>query len=189
MGAPQSRVRGVQVEVAAAVGTRGRPAGRQHADRRVHRRRRGRPGPRLHAGVPHPGDLEAAGTSRRGPAVVPQARGGTDQLSRQVQARVRGVRGAEGLLPRPDREAQVEADRGHHRRSGRRRDRWREAQRRSHLLLPATAAARGPGNHLPVVGKPAVPVAHPSRTVPRGAGRSRAHRSRHRGRACGSRRR
>ena len=87
----------------------------------------------------------------------------------------------QGLLPRADRAAPVAADRGHHRRSGVGRDRRREAQRRSHLLVPAAAAARRPGDHLPVVGQPAVPVADPSRPVRRGAGRSRAHRPRDRG--------
>ena len=46
----------------------------------------GRSRPRFHVGVPDPGDLEAAGAARGGPAVVPQARGGADQLPRQVRA-------------------------------------------------------------------------------------------------------
>ncbi len=47
--------------------------------------------------------------------------------------------------------------------------------------LPAAPPARGARDDLPIVGKPALPVADPSRTVPCRAGRSRAHRSRHRG--------
>ena len=49
--------------------------------------------------------------------------------------------------------------------------RRREAHRRGHLLLPSAAAARRLGDHLPVVGQPAVPAAHPSRPVPGATGR------------------
>ncbi len=55
------------------------------------------------------------------------------------------------------------------------------AHRRGHLLLSAPAASRGPGDHLPVVGQPALPVAHASRSVRGRAGRPRSHRPRHRG--------
>ena len=72
-------------------------------------------------------------------------------------------------------------DRGHHRRSGVGRDRRREAQRRSDLLVPAAAAARRPGDHLPIVGQPALPAAHPPRPVRRGAGRPRTDRPGDRG--------
>ena len=49
---------------------------------------------------------EAAGPAGRRPADVPQARGGVDQLPRQLRTGLRGVGGAEGLLPRADRAAQ-----------------------------------------------------------------------------------
>ena len=80
-------------------------------------------------------------------------------------------------------------DRRHHRRSGHRGDRRRKAQRRSHLLVPAAAAARRAGDHLPVLGQPAVSAAHPSRPVRRGTSRSRADRARRSRKACASRRR
>ncbi len=43
------------------------------------------------------------GLTRGGPAMVPQARGRIDQLPRQVEAGIRGIVGAEGLLPATDR--------------------------------------------------------------------------------------
>ena len=74
-----------------------------------------------------------------------------------------------------------QSDRGHHRRPRHRRDRRREADRRGHLLVPAPAPARRPGDHLPVVGQSALPAAHPPRAVRGRAGRPRADRPRHRG--------
>ena len=82
--------------------------------------------------------------------------------TRQVQARIRGVRGAQRLLPATNREAQVQTDRRHHRRPGHRRDRRREAQRRSDLLVPAALASRRAGNHLPVLGEPALSCCSPT---------------------------
>ena len=105
------------------------------------------------------------------------ARRRTDQLHGQVQACVRGVRGAEGLLPHPDRPARsqptediigdlvtAEID----------GEKLSDEAIYSFLRL---LAARRSGDHLPVVGKPAVPAAHPPRPV-RGRQRPTASSSR-----------
>ena len=174
---PQSGVRGVQVQGARALGTRGRAADLRRADRRIRRRRECGPGPRFHLRVPDASHRQAAGPARRGSADFPSPRSGVDQLHRQVRARIRGIRRAERLLPGTDRTAQGETDRRHHRRSRHRGDRRRKAQRRRHLLVPAVAASRRIGDHLPLVGQPVVPVAHSSRAVRGGPGRSRADRT------------
>ncbi len=106
--------------------------------------------------------------------MVPPPGDPTHQLQPSITSGLRGIGRVEGLLPRADRAAQVEADRRHHRRPRHRRDRRREAQRRSDLLVPAAAAARRPGDHLPLVGQPALHPADPPRAVRGCCGRPRA---------------
>ena len=129
---------------------------------------------------------DAARTPPRGSRPVPAAVTRPDLDPDRHHGGVdRGGRVAR-LLPRPGRAAAPQADQRHHRRPGRRRDRRREAHRRGHHRVPAAAAARRTGDHLPLVGQPAVPAADPPRAAGDGLpGPVADTRSRSK-RACGS---